>query len=104
MPTCKNCIHEKVCVIIAFPEAFENAKWEKEPCDHFKDKADYVEVKHGHWIKKYSRREGLNKIYNYYTCSQCEFTWELLDGAQKEFVCCPRCITLMDGTHGRSEQ
>ena len=42
--TCKDCIHKELCVIIAFPEAFENTKWEKEPCDHFKNKADYVEV------------------------------------------------------------
>lgn len=49
MATCKDCIHEKVCVITAFPEAFENTKWEKEPCDHFKDKADFVEVKHSRW-------------------------------------------------------
>ena len=44
--TCKDCIHEKVCVIIAFLEAFENTKWEKEPCDHFKNKDDFVEVVH----------------------------------------------------------
>lgn len=42
--TCKDCIHESVCVIIAFPEAFENTKWERGNCDHFKNKADYVEV------------------------------------------------------------
>lgn len=36
MATCKECIHEKLCVIKAFPDAFENTQWEKEPCDHFK--------------------------------------------------------------------
>ena len=41
---CKDCIHEKVCVIIAFPEAFQNTKWENAPCDHCTNKADYVEV------------------------------------------------------------
>ena len=41
---CKDCIHEKVCVMIAFPEAFENTKWEKEPCDHFKSKAEIDET------------------------------------------------------------
>ena len=44
MATCKDCIHKKVCVILAFPEAFENTEWEKEHCDHFKNKADFVEV------------------------------------------------------------
>lgn len=42
--TCKDCIHENVCVMIAFPEAFENTKWGKDPCDHFKNKAGFVEV------------------------------------------------------------
>lgn len=39
MKNCKDCIHEKVCVIKALPDAFENTRWDKEPCDHFKDKS-----------------------------------------------------------------
>ncbi len=39
MKTCNDCIHEKICVIKAYPDAFENTQWEKEPCDHFKDKS-----------------------------------------------------------------
>lgn len=62
---CKDCIHEKICVITAFPEAFENTKWEKEPCDHFKNKADYVEVKHGKWILEYG-------TYGKIICSECK--------------------------------
>lgn len=42
--TCKDCIHERLCVIKAFPDMFENTKWDKEPCDHFKNEADFVEV------------------------------------------------------------
>jgi hypothetical protein len=42
MATCKECIHEKLCVIKAFPDAFENTQWDKEPCDHFKPIADVV--------------------------------------------------------------
>lgn len=41
---CNNCIHKKLCVIRAFPSAFENTHWEKEPCDHFKDESKYVEL------------------------------------------------------------
>ena len=26
------------------PSAFENTKWDKEPCDHFKDKSLFVEL------------------------------------------------------------
>lgn len=42
--TCDNCIHERVCVIKAFPDAFENTQWEKEPCDHFKSKSEWISV------------------------------------------------------------
>lgn len=44
MATCNDCIHSRVCVILACPDAFENTKWDKEPCDHFKSQADVVEV------------------------------------------------------------
>ena len=44
MATCNDCIHRRVCVILAFPDAFENTKWDKEPCDHFKPEADFVTV------------------------------------------------------------
>ena len=36
MARCEECIHEKVCVIKAFPDAFENTEWEIKPCNHFK--------------------------------------------------------------------
>ena len=42
--TCDNCIHERVCVIKAFPDAFENTQWGKEPCDHFKSKNEWISV------------------------------------------------------------
>lgn len=44
MKTCKDCIHENVCVIRGFPSAFENTWWEKEPCDHFKSKSEWISV------------------------------------------------------------
>lgn len=40
MASCKDCIHERVCVIKAFPDAFENTEWSKEPCDHFESKSE----------------------------------------------------------------
>ena len=42
--TCKDCIHKRLCVVKAFPDMFENTKWDKERCDQFKNKADFVEV------------------------------------------------------------
>lgn len=42
MATCKDCIHERVCVIKAFPDAFENTQWKKNPCDHFEPKTEWI--------------------------------------------------------------
>lgn len=42
--TCKDCIHEKVCGYYA---EFEE---EADDCIHFKNKADFEEVKHGEWL------------------------------------------------------
>ena len=36
MARCEECIHEKVCVIKAFPDAFENTQWDQKPCNHFR--------------------------------------------------------------------
>lgn len=36
MENCKNCIHNKVCVINAFPELFENTLWKEECCVYFR--------------------------------------------------------------------
>lgn len=48
MATCKDCIHDKLCVIKAFPDAFENTEWSKKPCDHFKPTADFVPKSEAH--------------------------------------------------------
>lgn len=36
MENCKNCIHNKVCVINAFPGLFENTLWKEERCVYFR--------------------------------------------------------------------
>lgn len=42
--TCKECVHDRVCVIQTFPEAFENTQWEKSPCDHFAKASGWISV------------------------------------------------------------
>ena len=42
--TCENCVHDKVCVIKAFPGAFENTQWEKDPCDHYAEASGWISV------------------------------------------------------------
>lgn len=81
--TCKDCIHKNVCVIIAFPDAFENTKWEKEHCDYCKNKADYAEVKHGEWIEG----KTLEK------CSLCG------KKGFSDWHYCPACGAKMDGNN-----
>jgi hypothetical protein len=49
MATCKDCLHYEVCT-------FHITENENEKCPHFKDKSQYAEVKHGHWIDKPSGR------------------------------------------------
>ena len=91
--TCKDCIHDKICVITAFPEAFENTKWEKEPCDHFKNKAEYAEVKHGKWIECF---EDWRKQISGDECSACGF--QHYGCGISHYPYCPNCGAKMDVT------
>ena len=43
MITCNNCLHNDICNIDGYIDAGE--------CGFFKNKADFVEVKHGEWIR-----------------------------------------------------
>ena len=58
--TCKDCVHCELCKYNTYQEAKYFGK-DKEiyitidnntPCIFFKNKADFVEVKHGEWIDK----------------------------------------------------
>ena len=68
--TCKDCVHYDVCKKhyneenSALPDLFD--LWLRpEICSDFKNKADFVEVRHGHWIKN-------GKPHDYdITCSLC---------------------------------
>lgn len=53
MADCKNCIHEKVCVIKAFPDAFENSQWDIKPCGHFKPTTDFADAIQQKLLNKY---------------------------------------------------
>lgn len=86
MASCKDCIHERVCVIKAFPDAFENTEWSKEPCDHFESKSE------GEWIKK----DGFE------VCSNCDATKPIAFSTVLKityYKCdfCPRCGARMKG-------
>ncbi len=57
MATCKDCLHYKICEYVSFVG---------KTCKDFKDRSNYVEVVHGHWIK-----EHLLGCEPYYLCSVC---------------------------------
>ena len=76
MGICTNCNHYLVCHYYD-----KNA----EECNHFQDKANFVEVVHGRWI---DAREYCGD----YMCSNCD----ALYGTNK-FNYCPNCGAKMDG-------
>ena len=76
--TCKDCIHWDACknLLEKIAPAYKGKNLVFSfACNHFKNKADYVKVKHGEWIadEKYRRRVGSVKIIKHitYKCSLC---------------------------------
>lgn len=63
MATCKDCVHYEVCKGYLI-ECAEHGEAEKilNPCANFKNKADFVEVKHGEWA---------NTDEGEYMCTNC---------------------------------
>lgn len=81
MASCKECLHHDFCNVDGYIDA--------EDCKVFKNKADFVEVKHGHWIWL----EG-----NLYECSECPSKTEV-DECMNEplYEYCPYCGAKMEG-------
>ncbi len=80
--TCKDCVHRKVCVHKA-DYKFDVSEY----CPNFKNKADFVEVKHGEWFEV--QQTGRNNRHIKYTtkkCSVCGY-W---NGRRKTNFC-PYC-------------
>lgn len=80
MATCKNdCVHSPVCRL-----PFNKSKTQLncvEVCNHFKNKADFVEVKHGEWENF--------EIPHMMRCSECGVSD--LDIHRTKFSFCPYC-------------
>ena len=93
--TCKDCVHYDICI-------FHLKGDENKECCRFKNKADFVEVKHGYWKDRYG-----NKYANHlYECSVCgkeplyEFYSNELQQTKTRQVLsnsCPHCGAKMDG-------
>lgn len=81
--TCKECVHYEVCQNKAFEEAKFSVKAEtvivtiknRIVCKFFKNKADFVEVKHGEWIVEEELKTPLSHAYirkeKTYHCPYC---------------------------------
>ena len=85
--TCMDCVHYDVCQDYLI-ECAEHGEAERllNPCSKFKNKADYAEVKHGHWIPiPYNT----TKPYPY-ECNRCGRV------ADREYEYC-HCGAKMDG-------
>ena len=82
---CKDCISYEVC---------ENGQLFETPCIHHKNKADFVEVKHGYWI--YNTDDFTPKM----RCSSCGYNKPLVAGEnikQELNDYCNKCGAKMDG-------
>lgn len=90
MSTCKDCLHYEVCDRFTAPnETYP----EVGGCRCFKDKADYVEVKHGKWIYVETDENDMAIV----KCSECNTKRY---GTQKY---CGKCGAKMDGERKESE-
>lgn len=79
--TCKDCVHYEIC------ETLRPIEWcMDKTCSRYKHKADFVEVKHGEWIKKE------RKYYPSYVCSVCGYSTPFDNGNY-----CKNCGAKMDG-------
>ena len=79
--TCKDCLHLRVC------KACEIERPE-EICNHFKNKEDFQEVKHGEWITP-TKIKGMNIAVPH--CSLCG------NVPCDKALYCPYCGAKMDG-------
>ena len=87
--TCKDCIYRAMCYKI---EHYGYGLETEEPCEMFKNKADYAEVKHGKWLITDSFDHHKTPIYQ---CSACRK--EVADGYIQFHKHCLHCGTKMDG-------
>ena len=88
MVTCKECIHYKICVWTQVETDITKT------CEDFKNKTDFVEVKHGEWIAHYN-----GSMKPIYRCSVCNERLVGYSDPNKVPYC--HCGAKMDG---RSDQ
>lgn len=88
MATCKDCVHYEVC------ETHERVNRIKANlCGLFKNKAEFVEVKHGYWKwEKKIEPQAQNRLY----CSVCDNECLSKNNYYVKSKHCPHCGAKMD--------
>ena len=94
MTSCKKCVHSLVCGKQLMRKTLEPKGYEL-TCRFFKNKADFVEVKHGYW--KHTVEFGQIGKYHHWNCSLCGVVSQD-DGREKY---CHDCGAKMD--RGKAE-
>jgi rRNA maturation endonuclease Nob1 len=97
--TCKDCVHYGICncdVHFGFSGIqHQDSTSVETDCGAFKNKADFVEVKHGRWETRNFIIFDSEKVG--YRCSECKTTWDT------ETNYCPYCGADM-GKEGASDE
>lgn len=96
--TCKDCVHYEMCEEIENMPLRRSFVWYSfhSGCPHFKNKADFVEVKRGRWIEKekgYTTNLGGKGKTPYRECSICGWDYPVITVEQhfKQYKYCPHC-------------
>lgn len=92
MATCKDCIHYKVCYGANISMI----------CKRFKNKADFQEVKHGHWVlidNKVFEHGFIERKGKTWKCTNCGEARKTRTNPDMNY--CPNCGAKMDG--GKNE-
>ena len=90
--TCKDCVHYEVCYCGGYCVWNNIEQTQEDHCPYIKNKADFVEVKHGYWhLLDECANEG---VY----CSVCNKKVYKTDYANQKIKSsyCPNCGAKMD--------
>lgn len=83
--TCKDCVHYEVCYCGGYCIWSNIEQTEEDHCPYIKNKADFVEVKHGEWRNVY-----MSSPSSFVgTCSECKRSSDMPPPEQARY--CPRC-------------
>lgn len=98
MANCKDCVCYEPCGKQDKLVQVDDHTWDnyielddvEKHCPHFKNKADFQEVKHGHWCNVYM--DGPSSFVG--TCSECQRTNDIPPPEQARY--CISCGAIMD--------